>query len=74
MKSALKHKDVHIVSYDWLEDSLLKKTHKREGPYLMKNVVKAALEKKKAFKRNVLKPRLKKECKSSTLVNVSACC
>ena len=63
VKSALKHKHIHIVSYDWLEDSLLRKTRKREAPYLMKTVLKAAANKKKNRKEKIQKPRVKKERK-----------
>jgi hypothetical protein len=37
---------IRIVNYDWLEDSLLSLTRrpKGEGPYLLKNNVKAATE------------------------------
>jgi len=49
---ALKQPDVKIVSYDWLEDSLMGKTHKKEGPYLWSRIEKerkkAKLEKMKA--------------------------
>jgi hypothetical protein len=40
---------IKIVSYDWLDDSLLSLTRrpKGEGPYLLKNIVKAAAKKAK---------------------------
>jgi hypothetical protein len=50
VKAALAHKNVKIVSYDWLEDSLMQHTHKHEGPYLLKKTSKldkkAKLQKK----------------------------
>ncbi|KAK3077527.1 hypothetical protein LTS18_010004 [Coniosporium uncinatum] len=42
---ALKQPEVMIVSYDWLEDSLMGRTHKKEGPYLWSRIEK---ERKKA--------------------------
>ncbi|KAF2084620.1 hypothetical protein K490DRAFT_68554 [Saccharata proteae CBS 121410] len=34
VQEAIKH-DVYIVSFDWLEDSLASRSHKREKPYLL---------------------------------------
>ena len=42
VESAKKIGTIKIVSYDWLEDSLLSNAHKpkSEGPYLLKNLMK----------------------------------
>lgn len=46
VKQAIRHKGVKIVTYDWLEDCLHQKTHKRETPYLLETVVKDNRKKK----------------------------
>ena len=53
MQNATKLSTVKIVSYDWLEDSLLSNTRrpKPEGPYLLKNLMKP--EKKEVQKKKV---------------------
>ncbi|KAJ5188284.1 hypothetical protein N7472_007298 [Penicillium cf. griseofulvum] len=53
VQTAKKNSTVKIVSYDWLEDSLLSATRrpKPEGPYLLKNLMKP--EKKEVMKKNV---------------------
>ncbi|CAI7626885.1 unnamed protein product [Penicillium palitans] len=53
VQNAKKLSAVKIVSYDWLEDSLLSNTRrpKPEGPYLLKNLMKP--EKKEVQKRKV---------------------
>lgn len=40
MKQAKKIKTCKVVSYDWLEDSLMNFTSKRTGPYLLKSAIK----------------------------------
>ena len=44
---------IKIVSYDWLEDSLLSKTRrpKGEGPYLLENLLKAETQNERKRKR-----------------------
>lgn len=53
MQNAKKLSAVKIVSYDWLEDSLLSNTRrpKPEGPYLLKNLMKP--DKKEVQKKKV---------------------
>ncbi|KAF2452971.1 hypothetical protein BDY21DRAFT_375163 [Lineolata rhizophorae] len=47
VKQAEQHKHIKIVTFDWLEDSLLSCTRKREGRYLLQKLLKAEeLEKK----------------------------
>ena len=57
VRQASKVKGIKVVSYDWLEDSLLSKSPKREGPYLMdrqaKSVAKSRAKKKATRKRNL---------------------
>ncbi|KAJ9488190.1 hypothetical protein VN97_g5109 [Penicillium thymicola] len=54
VENAKKLSAVKIVSYDWLEDSLLSNNRrpKPEGPYLLKNLMKP--ERKEAQKKNVI--------------------
>ena len=63
VQQARKLKSVKIVSFDWLEDSLLKKSAKREGEYLMNNRTKSTAQKKEK-KKMVRKANVKKssEC------------
>ncbi len=56
----MKQKDVKIVSYDWLEDSLLAKSNKRETPYLWTTLSKAEAT-RKAQKKTVVAKIVKKE-------------
>lgn len=58
MTQALEFKKTKIVSYDWLEDSLMKRSPKKEGEYLMRRKVKA-IAKAKAKKKVVRKENLK---------------
>lgn len=53
MREAKKLKTVKIVTYDWLEDSLLSKTRrpKREKPYLLETILKGEQRKAKNAKR-----------------------
>lgn len=56
---------VKIVSYDWLEESLLSKTRrpKAEGPYLLKNLLKAEAQNGRKRKRDEeQKPSKKRIC------------
>ena len=58
VKQARKIKKLKIVSFDWLEDSLMNHSPKREGGYLMKGRVKAAAKakaKKTATRRQNMK-------------------
>lgn len=50
VKQARQIKKLKIVSYDWLEDSLLAKSPKREDDYLWKTVGKTRARKKTAKK------------------------
>lgn len=47
MRAAKRIKGIKIVSIDWLEESLLSKSHrpKREGPYLWSRIIKTAKKK-----------------------------
>jgi hypothetical protein len=56
-------KSVKIVTYDWLEDSLQQRSHKREGQYLLTKVEKAD-KKLKAERKAKERKLLKKEGKS----------
>jgi hypothetical protein len=51
VQTAKKNSTIKIVSYDWLEDSLLSATRRPEpeGPYLLKNLMKPE---KKEVKKN----------------------
>ena len=54
VQQARKMKTVKIVSFDWLEDSLMAKSAKREGEYLMgarAKTAKETKEKKKAVRK-----------------------
>ncbi|KAI9866162.1 MAG: hypothetical protein M1813_001723 [Trichoglossum hirsutum] len=56
VKEALKNSDIHIVSYDWLEDSLQKRRPRKErGAYLMKNVEKQKRKEEKLIMRGIKK-------------------
>ncbi|MCJ1246397.1 hypothetical protein MMC30_003604 [Trapelia coarctata] len=59
VKQAKKIKTCKIVSYDWLEDSLMNFTPKRPGPYLLKSVIKerakAKAKKKETRAENITK-------------------
>jgi len=46
VKQAKKIKSCKIVSYDWLEDSLMNFTSKRPGPYLLRSVIKERVKTK----------------------------
>lgn len=46
VKSALKQKKTKIVTYDWLEDSCMKKSRQSETKYLWKSLDKAKVKKK----------------------------
>lgn len=46
VKQARKIKKLKIVSFDWLEDSLMNQSPKREGKYLMKGRIKEAAKAK----------------------------
>ncbi len=61
VQQARKLKDLKIVSFDWLEDSLMKGSPKQEGPYLMNRQVKVAA-KVKAEKKAVRKENIQKGC------------
>ncbi|OCL09245.1 hypothetical protein AOQ84DRAFT_388320 [Glonium stellatum] len=50
VKAAQRDPDIKIVTFDWLEDSLLKSTHKREKPYMWKTIEKARLKEKKEIR------------------------
>ena len=66
MTSALKHEPkCQIVSYDWLEDCLLKKKHLAERKYLMKNVV-AVKKVQKEKLQQVNKMKMRKQGKKRT--------
>lgn len=55
-------KAIKIVTYDWLEDSLQTRSHKREGEYLLSKVEK--VEKKlKAERKSKEKKELKRDGK-----------
>lgn len=58
MAQAREVKKLKIVSYDWLEDSLMKRSRKKEGEYLMrrkiKAIAKAKAEKKVVREKNLL--------------------
>lgn len=41
MTQARKIKKLKIVSYDWLEDSLMRQSPRKEGEYLMRGKIKA---------------------------------
>lgn len=64
MENAKKLSAVKIVSYDWLEDSLLSNNRrpKPEGPYLLKNLMKP--EKKEVQKKKVI-PKSSKVAKET---------
>ncbi|KXG49135.1 uncharacterized protein PGRI_030050 [Penicillium griseofulvum] len=66
VQTAKKNSTIKIVSYDWLEDSLLSATRrpKPEGPYLLKNLMKPE---KKEVKKNATPKSLKtvKEIKAN---------
>ncbi len=51
VRHALKQRTVQIVTYDWLEDSLIGKHHKREKAYLLSTVEKAKRKQEKEQKR-----------------------
>lgn len=53
-------KKIKIVTYDWLEDSLMAQARRREGEYLIKKHVKADRKRKNAAKREE-RSALKKE-------------
>lgn len=61
MREAKRRKHIKIVTYDWLEDSLLSKTSrpKREGPYLWERILKE--QKKKAVKNSKVQKSSKKQ-------------
>lgn len=46
-------KYLHIISFDWLEDSLMKKRPLRAGEYLMERLMKARYDKKKQKRENI---------------------
>lgn len=52
MRQSLK-REVDVVSYDWLEDSLMSKRRKREKPYLLATIEKTKRKLKKKEKRRV---------------------
>ena len=64
VQQARKVKDLKIISFDWLEDSLMKSTHKPTGPYLMSRQVKVAAKAKavKKEKKTVRKENVQKGC------------
>jgi len=62
VKEALKIKKLKIVTFDWFEDSLMQKSPKREGPYLLKRVAKKT-QKQKAQKKSKVKRAVKEGCK-----------
>lgn len=49
MRQAKRLKNIKIVSYDWLEDSLLSKSRrpKKEGPYLRDKILKKTKKERK---------------------------
>ncbi|KAH0555999.1 hypothetical protein GP486_006058 [Trichoglossum hirsutum] len=54
VKEALKKSEVHIVTYDWLEDSLQKRRPRKErAAYLLKNVEKQKRREDKLIKRGI---------------------
>ncbi|KAI9680290.1 MAG: hypothetical protein M1829_001176 [Trizodia sp. TS-e1964] len=55
VRDALKRKAIHIVTFDWLEDSLHSGRLKTEKKYLLSNVVKAQRKEKKAVIREAAK-------------------
>lgn len=55
MKQAKTIKKLKIVNFDWLEDSLMNQSPKREGKYLMKGRVKEAAKAK--AKKNATRKR-----------------
>ncbi|KAJ5950467.1 uncharacterized protein N7479_008880 [Penicillium vulpinum] len=66
VQNAKKIGTIKIVSYDWLEDSLLSPTRrpKLEGPYLLKNLMKP--EKKEVQKKVTKSSKVVKETKAKT--------
>ena len=50
------------MTFDWLEDSLLKSTRRKEGPYLLNQFFKEK-EKAKAKKKAVRKEKITNGCK-----------
>ena len=62
VEQALKIRSLKIVTFDWLEDSLLKGTRKKEGPYLLNQFFKEK-EKAKAKKKAVRKEKITNGCK-----------
>ncbi|TKA75357.1 hypothetical protein B0A49_03328 [Cryomyces minteri] len=64
VKKALSHKDIKVVSYDWLEDTLHSRSHKRETAYLWKVLDRTAL-KKRAAKERAERSTLKREGKAA---------
>ncbi|KAK5172453.1 hypothetical protein LTR04_003951 [Oleoguttula sp. CCFEE 6159] len=64
VKKALCHNDIKIVSYDWLEDTLHSRSHKRETAYLWKVLDRTAL-KKRAAKERAERSALKREGKAA---------
>lgn len=66
-------KKIKVVTYDWLEDSLMSKIRKREGDYLIKKHVKADRRKKNAAKRQE-QSALKKEGKLFTPISRRSLC
>ena len=59
MRQARSLKKIKIVSYDWLEDSLLNHSPKREGDYLLNRQVKTKA-KSKAKKKAIRKENIRK--------------
>ncbi|KAK4994628.1 hypothetical protein LTR66_005379 [Elasticomyces elasticus] len=47
VQAALARKEIKVVSFDWLEDSLARKSKRSEKPYLWQNIDAAALKQRK---------------------------
>ncbi|CAG8306805.1 unnamed protein product [Penicillium nalgiovense] len=69
VESAKKIGTIKIVSYDWLEDSLLSNTRrpKPEGPYLLKNLMKPEKKETQKNKATAKSAKVVKEIKAKVL-------
>ena len=55
VRHAMRKKYLHIVSFDWLEDSLMKQRPLKEHPYLMDRRMETRAKQKAAKKENIKK-------------------
>lgn len=62
VQQARKINGLKIVTFDWLEDSLMKGCRKKDGPYLLSRQFKIAV-KAKVKKKTVRKENIQKGCK-----------